>query len=168
MKKNRFILITFLLITLAIIYSLFCPFIIVKPDEKIPFMNKELNVGDTISPLKNIKINSVYLVFSRNDIKELPIGISKNKVLMTNEKEILEELSKIFVFKYTGKDLATCESYICIYNSNELIFKSTLSIKDTLWGLQNRSYGWSEAIHNIRLIEILKKFKPCYYPILFL
>jgi hypothetical protein len=88
--------------------------------------------------------------------------------LFSTKKEQIEQLSNLFVFKYSGADLATCESFICAYNNGHLVFSSDIAIrKDSIIGLQNNDYGWVVSNNSIEIIKLFKEFKTYRYPFLF-
>lgn len=150
------------------VYFLFCPIVIGKPDDYRPPLHKKLMVGDTIKPLKGFNISEIYIVFARTDVDDLP-EITHKRILFSTKKEQIEQLSNLFVFKYSDGDLSTCESFIYAYNNGHLVFSSEMAIirKDSIIGLQNRDYGWVVSNNSKEIIQLLKEFNTYRYPFLF-
>lgn len=143
----------------------FCPIVVCKIDNLIPLTDK-LEKGNIFKPLEGINATEIYFVFSRNDLSE---GLVKTRVLRTTNKEQIKKFKHLFEFIYSGGDLVTCESYMCVYDSKNLVFKSNLAVtKNQHFGLQNHLYGWAVSNNSSELIKLLNEFKPYRYPILVL
>lgn len=168
MKKKITFLVVVAFGVLTSLYLLFSPIIIGKIDDLIPVSN-ELEKGDIIKPLEGLNVTEIYIVFSLNDFNDFPKELPKTRVLKTTKSEQIEKFKNLFEVTYSGGDLATCESYICVYDNGNLVFKSGFAVtKNKNIGLQNRVYGWAISDNSSELIKLLKEFKPYRYPFLFL
>jgi hypothetical protein len=135
---------------------------------------KELiNINDTtqvkFNPLENIDFstgdNVAYLLLDKADIKELPLKMSKSKLLECRSNETLQNLKRDFVFEKSNGDMATCESKILIYKGSKLVFCSSFVLTDSIVGMQNNLVGWADAQNKERLKNGFIKFKPINKPI---
>ncbi len=168
-------------IVLFIVISLICLYLIVvvflgfplvlefsKVAEQIEILYKK---GDIVQPVKDVNFVdncAIYIVLSRSDYKDLHQSISKRRVLACFDKKTINQLQQEFKFIYTDGDMATCESSIYIFNDKKLIFKSSIVLDKNLVGLQGQQFGWIEACNSNKLIDIIQRFKPVYYPIVIL
>jgi hypothetical protein len=171
-KKILYAILILGALTIAMQLLVGFPLVIVSSEVSVtPTVSDTLKKDDVIEPIKNIDIssgnNSVYILFSRDDFKELPANIPHKKLIKIDEADILKEFQNQFRFSYSGGDMATMESTIFFFNNGNLIFKSKLLIGKERVGLQNQ-FGWIEAIEPSKLIEIIGKSKPVYSPIVFI
>ncbi len=84
------------------------------------------NVGDTISPLSTLDLNSgqwkAYVIIRGESIEGLPTW----NVFKTTNKYLLKQLQKQ-KFIFTGGDMATVTSSIRIYKDGKLIFEKRVN-----------------------------------------
>lgn len=96
--KRRRILVILSLIIFGLLSLYLCiggfPIIINNHENQVLYLDKEDN--EKFNPLKNINFesgrNKVLLLFTLDDINELPQEITKRKVLICSDNEVLEQL----------------------------------------------------------------------------
>lgn len=117
---------------------------------------------DSFNPLEQVDFSSdnivMYLLFSKEDIKELPSTMNKQKLLKCSDKSILKDLKNNFYFTKSNGDMATCESEILVYKNDVLILSTRFAFTDKILGIQNNKVGWANAVNRDKLGNILLKF----------
>lgn len=167
--KKKIILVLIIVITVLGIGYFLCDYPIVLNKNQ----REMIKVKDTsqviFNPIESIDLstgsNVAYLLFNKTDLKELPSGMNKSKMLGYSNNKILQSLKNNFLFTQTGGDMATCESKIYIYKDSKLVFHSSFVLTDNILGIQNSLVGWSDAVNKVELKKILFKFKPVNKPI---
>lgn len=165
MKKK---IIIALILILAILYSAYnLPLMLNSNQGEI------VNLSDTtkikFNPIADLDFskgdNVGYLLFSRQDIKELPKEISKFKLLECRDNKTLENLKDNFWFEKTNGDMATCESEIFLYKNGKLVFHTSIAITNHNMGIQSTKTGWADSSNEKELKTTFSKFKPVKRPI---
>lgn len=163
-----------IIISIIIIFSLYItgvfPIIINKSENPsgIIINSKKLTKGDIVNPISHFKFKEgtvIYLYTAWCDFNDLPDGISKYKVLYTDDLALVKELQESFKFAYKESDMTTCESELCIKINGETVFKSNIWISTNKIGLQNSKLGWIESAKRDSLTNIFKQFKPVLSPV---
>lgn len=162
-----------IVISIIIIFALYItgvfPIIINKSEKPLGIIidSKQLTKGDIVNPISHFKFKEgtvVYLYTAWSDFNDLPDGISKYKVLYTDDLALIKKLQKNFVFTYEEAD-TTCESEICIKIDGKTVFKSDIWISANRIGLQNSKLGWVESAKRDSLTNIFKQLKPVLSPV---
>lgn len=161
--KRKVIIVLAVVIALGVLFYFFaCPVVISNSQKEL------VNIKDTtlthFNPLENIDFtngnNVAYLHIAKSDIEELPKGIAKSKILECRSNKILQDIQRDFVFTKSNGDMATCESEILIYKEEKLVLRSSIVLTDSVIGLQNSKFGWSNAQNRESLKISFKRFKP--------
>ncbi len=135
--------------------------------------NEIVTISDTttvkFNPINDLDFstgnNVAYLLFSKEDIKELPEQMSKYKILECSDNKTLQNLKSNFWFEKTNGDMATCESKIYLYKNDELVFHTSIVLTNNSVGIQSIKTGWANASDEEKLKDIFLKFKPVKRPI---
>lgn len=129
----------------------------------VPFYDKS---NPIIAPLASIDFTSggscAYLIFSKQDIKELPAKMKKSKVFYCDNINILQRFKNNFQFQQSNGDMATTESSIIIYNNKKVVFSSDIVLTDDIIGFQSRLFGWIAPLNKEDIKECFLKFKPLH------
>lgn len=164
MKKKTHLILLLLILSLLSLYLYIggFPFILNNHGEQVLYYEKSVN--ETFNPLKNIDFssgkNEVLLLFSLDDIKELPQEITKRKVLICSDNEVLEQLKNNFTFEFSGGDMSTVTSEIVVFREGKLVLKTNFVLDNNTIGIQNEKTGWAKAVNSKELYNIFSKFKP--------
>jgi hypothetical protein len=161
MKK---LIITLLLIgILLLLYFCIGGFPIIFND-KTQILHFEKSDTKQFNPLENVDLsfgkNKVVLLFSFDDITELPNNVCRKKVLVCSDNEILQQLKNNFTFEISGGDMATIESEIIVFKDNKLVLKTNFVLDKNLIGIQNKKTGLAKATNKEELYKLFEKFKP--------
>ncbi len=120
-KKMRFAIFSVIIITIAIVITIFIGY------------RKVLNKNDTIlSVIKdnaNISIGKVHHISTRNGIKEWSLDARTAKVVNSEKKILLEEIDAIFFMKDGGKVYLTSDHGVLNSDTNNIECTGTVIIK---------------------------------------
>ena len=164
--KRRRILVILSLIIFGLLSLYLCiggfPIIINNHENQVLYLDKEDN--EKFNPLKNINFesgrNKVLLLFTLDDINELPQEITKRKVLICSDNEVLEQLKNNFTFEFSGGDMSTVTSEIVVFREGKLVLKTNFVLDNNTIGIQDEKTGWAKAVNSKDLYNIFSKFKP--------
>lgn len=167
--KRKVIVFTLLLFIALLSIALFDGFPIVLQDHQDADQNDSSLYSldnDEYNPIRNKNIKEIILVFSLDDIQQLPKGVTKRRVLICDEPNLIEQFKNHFTFEITGGDMATVESQIIIRTTENDIYRTNIVIDDTNIGIQSCSVGWAKAKNAKVLYDIFRQFKTYHLPIL--
>ena len=99
---------------------------------------------------------SVFIIFTDDDLKQLPHDIPHHKILYSNNNNLIKQLL----------NLTTVSSKIVICQGREKIFQAQILLSNENIGLQSSKIGWIEAVNTKTLIKIISRFDIYKYPIL--
>jgi len=119
-----------------------------------------LEKGDTICLFDQFDFDSGGYVLYFVVIEPYP---QYPKVLYTADKECLKRLKEVFRLVYTGSDVATCESFMCLLKGDSIVLKMYMSAEYT-FGLQSSQYGWLKFAQQEEFKELLNSLTPVYSP----
>ena len=108
---------------------------------------------------------SVFIIFTDDDLKQLPHDIPHHKILYSNNDNLIKQLLNASFFN-TGGDLTTVCSKIVICQDRKKIFEAQILLSNENIGLQSSEIGWIEAVNTKTLIKIISRFDIYKYPIL--
>jgi hypothetical protein len=140
--------------------------IVIPVHKPLVYPDLKYSKSDVVRPLCCWAHSRAYIVLSQEDKKSLGKSFMDANCYLIHGK-LLKELSDC-KFKYTGGDVATVESYICIMERGRVYFEAGLAIAGGQEGLQNSSFGWVESLRNGQLRRIIKKAEKVRSPVLFL
>lgn len=168
--KKLLLIIVFISLLIGFLYTTKAVPIIIFKSKPISYI-QNIRYDSIFSPIDEVSFDSIkkiYIHIANSDLDILPDGIPRRKLLYTEDSIVVKQLINNFTFKYTNSDIATCESCIYIYSNDSLIFESGIVIEPDNIGLQKETFGWIELVRRDEFIDILRKFKPIYQPIIFL
>ncbi len=162
MKTKMLLVVAVLLLILS--YLVFNPIVI--DGTTSTRLDLDLKVGDTVEPLSEFD-------FSKGDWKAFIVVnsgdnmlLSENgKVLVTNDRKLLEQIQEEWIFEYSGADVATVQSKFFLYNGNDLMFLSQIVADSSNNGLQTIEYGWLKSKDDQRFLSQCREFTKGYLPI---
>lgn len=138
-------------------------FPIVLNNENQILVFEQIN-NQRFNPLENVVLNSgknkILLLFTFDDINELPKGISKRKVLVCYDNEILKQLKDNFNFEISGGDMATVTSEIIVFKDDKVVLKTNFILEKNSIGIQSQKTGWAKATNTKELYKLFSQFKP--------
>lgn len=171
-RKNK--LIAYLIITVLLILGVWIsiggfPMIVTRND----FRNLQNNTTDpiVINPIIEYDLSKgsmeIVLIMSADDIVDLPIGMSKRRVLYCDDKKTMKKLQHLFSFEKLGGDMATVESELLVFYNDTMVYSTNIVLEDNHIGIQNEDFGYGRAINPTELKDIFVKFKPYRKMVLF-
>ena len=171
-RKNKFI--AYLIITVFLILSIWIsiggfPVIVTRND----FRNLQNNTTDAIviNPIIEYDLSKgsmeIVLVMSADDIVELPIGMSKRRVLYCDDQKTIKKLQRLFSFEKSGGDMATVESELLVFYNDTMVYSTNIVLEENHVGIQNEDIGYGKAINPIELKDFFVKFRPYRKIVLF-
>ena len=107
----------------------------------------------------------VYIYLARFNRATVPDGIENTTLLFCEDKEIVKELQKVFVFRPIQADVSKSESFIYVYQNDKLVFKSAFVFKNNLVGIQNPKNEFVEIDNQEEFVKTITKFKRSYFPV---
>lgn len=129
----------------------------VKPGESLQlFSNCDFSKGDW----------TAYIVIAPEDFDELNPNVGKRVCWKTNDKSLLRQMKKDWVFKYReNDDMATVNSSFYLVRDGLVVFESGIVLDKNNQGLQNSNYGWMQPVDGAAFVNICAGFKKVYWPV---
>lgn len=160
--------IALLLIALLYLYFIKFPIIIdhCKYEGNSLFTTLKEDKGFKLSDKIKISNSKQYkMILIIRDRYDVPNDFSLDKVFITSDQELIKNFLNTS-FRYTNSDVATIESEIFIYENDQCILRSSITLRKE--GLQNSDFGWIEPEKKGELNSLIKKFNANYSPVIIL
>lgn len=171
MKNLKSLLIVFVLSIIT--YLFFNPILVfINAENESYSTKKEYEKGDVITVLDSCNFNEgnwvVYLIVNKEDSDSISAKIPKGKILKTENIELLKNMKKNWLFKYSGGDLSTVQSQIRFYQNNTLIFSSNIVLDKDFEALQNTDFGCVYPVENNVIVKYCMQFERVFLPFVLL
>jgi len=168
-RKARFCLIVlFLLVAVVVFYVNDCPLVLKLPSHA-NLERQKFERGDTIKPLERFNFDqgewTAFVSISSTDKIRFSNALPESRWLRTNDIKVLKQMQREWVFRFSGGDLATVESFILILNNGVVVFHSGVVLEENCQGLQSRDFGWLDSSV---LIQSISRFEKMLCPLVVL
>jgi hypothetical protein len=128
--------------------------------------------SDKVNPFSKFDFTkdrwTAYLIIDGDDFTDLDPAIPKVSCLKTNDRKVLQQMKKTWIFNVNNGDAGTVTSDLYLFQNGKLVYKSGIILLKTNQRLQNEEYGEMTPIDSSAMVNSCKQFHKLYLPVVIL